>query len=74
MNLLKGFFAISVFAFFLSCTQKEKVVEKPNVLFIAVDDLRPEATIYGQNHMVTPNLERLAESGVVFNNSFCNIP
>ncbi|MDX1283583.1 MAG: sulfatase-like hydrolase/transferase, partial [Draconibacterium sp.] len=47
---------------------------KPNVLFIAVDDLRPEATIYGQNHMVTPNLERLAESGVVFNNSFCNIP
>lgn len=33
----------------------------PNVLFIAVDDLRPELGCYGVAHMKTPHLDRLAE-------------
>ena len=35
-------------------------VEKPNVLFIAVDDLRPELACYGK-HIHSPNIDRLAE-------------
>ena len=47
--------------------------ERPNVLFIAVDDLRPELFCYGVEKMVTPNLDRLAERGVKFDRAYCNI-
>ena len=39
--------------------------EKPNVLFIAVDDLRPELACYGAAPL-TPNIDRLAETGLRF--------
>ncbi len=38
----------------------------PNILFIAVDDLRPELGAYGQSHIHSPNIDKLAEQGVVF--------
>ena len=40
--------------------------ERPNVLFIAVDDLRPELGCYGHSLIRTPNIDRLAQSGTVF--------
>lgn len=46
---------------------------RPNVLFIAVDDLRPEMTCYGVSNMVTPNFDRLASRGVRFDRAYCNI-
>lgn len=49
--------------------------EQPlNVLFIAVDDLRPQAGSYGETYMHTPNLDRLAETGVSFMNHFVQAP
>lgn len=48
--------------------------EKPNVLFIAVDDLRPELSAFGAEQMVTPNFNRLAERGVRFDRAFCMVP
>ena len=45
--------------------------EKPNVLFIAVDDLRPELSIFG-SRAITPNIDRLAEMGLLFNRAYCN--
>lgn len=45
--------------------------DKPNVLFIAVDDLRPELGCYGSNIVKSPNIDRLAESGVTFTSSYC---
>ena len=42
------------------------VPERPNVLFIAVDDLRPTIGAYGDPYAKTPNLDRLARSGVTF--------
>jgi len=46
----------------------------PNILFIAVDDLRPELGCYGQNLISSPNIDRLAEQGTRFDRSYCNIP
>ena len=40
--------------------------KKPNVLFIAVDDLRPELSCYGNPVVKTPNFDRLARQGMVF--------
>ncbi len=42
-----------------------------NVLFIAVDDLRPELKCYGAAHMKTPNIDMLAGQGVLFERAYC---
>lgn len=46
----------------MSCSQPVP----PNVLFIAVDDLRPALGAYGDPYAKTPNIDRLARSGAVF--------
>jgi iduronate 2-sulfatase len=55
----------------LSDAQNQK---QPNVLFIAVDDLRPELGCYGEKHIHSPNIDKLAEGGLTFNRAYCNIP
>ncbi len=41
------------------------------MLFIIVDDLRPELNCYGASHMITPSIDRLAESGMIFQRAYC---
>ena len=48
--------------------------ERPNVLFIAIDDLRPQLTCYGQPAMHTPNIDALAKRGVLFERAYCMVP
>lgn len=45
-----------------------------NVLFLAVDDLRPELGVYGETHMLTPNLDRLAGQGRLFERHYVQVP
>jgi len=42
-----------------------------NVLMITVDDLRPELGCYGVRHIHSPNIDRLAARGLVFNRAYC---
>jgi len=46
----------------------------PNVLFLAMDDLRPELGAYGQLYMHTPAIDRLAATGVAFTRAYANVP
>ncbi|MGV3659476.1 MAG: sulfatase [Prosthecobacter sp.] len=48
-------------------------VKRPNILFIAVDDLRPELGCYGQSHIQSPHIDRLAAEGLVFTRAYCQI-
>jgi len=47
---------------------------RPNVLFIAVDDLRPQLKAYGADGMITPNMDRLAAEGRLFNRHYVQCP
>jgi iduronate 2-sulfatase len=58
-------------AMLLTCAGTAFAAEKSNVLFIAVDDLRPELGCYGQTHIHSPNIDRLASSAVLFNRAYC---
>ncbi len=54
--------------------KEEKVQQKPNILFIAVDDLRPELNFYGAPHIQSPNLDKLASQSLVFDRAYCSVP
>lgn len=46
--------------------------DRPNVLFIMVDDLKPTLGCYGDAKAITPNIDRLAQSAVVFPRAYTN--
>ncbi len=45
--------------------------QQKNILFIAVDDLKPNIKSFGDTVAVTPNIDRLAEAGTIFTNNQC---
>ena len=60
----------------LSCSEKatEQVAQKPNILLLYIDDLRPELASFGSLQILSPNIDALAEKGVMFTNAYCNVP
>lgn len=44
--------------------------KKPNILFIAVDDLKTELGCYGNKMIQTPNIDRLAQTGTIFKQNY----
>ena len=46
---------------------------RPNILFIAVDDLRPVIGCYGDSLAITPTIDRLASDGLLFNQAYCQV-
>ena len=73
---MKNFFInLWITSFIFSfCTSVDEGLQKPNVLFISVDDLRPELNCYGKSQIKSPNIDRLAMAGVVFTRAYCNVP
>ncbi|MFW6225137.1 MAG: hypothetical protein ACOC4B_02620, partial [Bacteroidota bacterium] len=47
--------------------KNQQTHDKKNVLFIIVDDLRPELNCYNAEHIKSPNIDKLAAQGNVFN-------
>ncbi|MDC0156435.1 sulfatase [Verrucomicrobia bacterium] len=50
------------------------VYAKPNILFIAIDDLRPELGCFGGKEVSSPHIDKLATGGMIFNRAYCQVP
>ncbi len=55
----------------LLCAVPLLAAEKPNVLFVAVDDLKPLVGAAGDPHAKTPHLDALAKRGTTFTRAYC---
>ncbi len=73
MRRFVAFFVFGLWAGSLPCTFAAEPT-RPNVLFIAIDDLRPELACYGRQHIQSPNMDRLAQEGVLFEHAYCMVP
>ena len=69
---MKKWICLPALVFLIPCVktiaQQEK---KQNILFIAVDDLKPILGCYGDKLVKTPNIDRLAKMGTVFQSNYC---
>ncbi|MFT6324045.1 MAG: arylsulfatase A-like enzyme [Halieaceae bacterium] len=68
--------ALSILFVFTACkTEEKKTPTRPNILFIAVDDLNDWIGVMGGHPQAqTPNMDKLASRGVLFNNAQCQSP
>ncbi len=65
--------SILLLLFLTACqqdTQQTKSKKTPNILFIAIDDLRPELGIYGNKMIHSPNIDALGRDGVIFEQAY----
>jgi len=69
MNPKSPFFVFSGLTLLLMTNGAQ--AQSKNVLFIAVDDLKPLVSAYGDKHALTPGMDRLAREGIVFQNTYC---
>ena len=61
------------FLLIIDC-KKQVIAKKPNILLICVDDLRPELKSFGAEYIISPNIDKLANSGVSFRRHYVNSP
>ncbi len=61
-----------IFPLFVLFAQFASASDPPNVLLLLVDDLKPAIGAYGDEVAITPNIDRLAESGMRFDRAYCN--
>lgn len=62
-----------VTTFFTGFSQEQRT-NKPNILMIAVDDLNDFVGAMGNPDAITPNMDKLAQRGVLFTNAHCQAP
>jgi arylsulfatase A-like enzyme len=68
---MKKILTVGILSVLLHGVSLGQAAKKPNILFIAVDDLKPIIGAYGNTFIKTPNLDRLASRGTTFLNNYC---
>ena len=67
VNLLKS--SLFYFLFITLTISYSQENDKPNILFISVDDLKPSIGSFGDEFAITPNIDKLSETSTVFLNN-----
>ena len=76
-NFLNRFYILSLCAAFVGITSCPvfAATEKPNILYITFDDMNDWVGCLGGHPQIqTPNIDRLAQRGVLFTNAHCVVP
>ncbi|MEO0899692.1 MAG: sulfatase-like hydrolase/transferase [Bacteroidota bacterium] len=71
MNTKLLWFSVLICLLLTACTKFEEEPQRPNVLFISIDDLRPALGVYGDTIVHSPNIDQLAAEGITFREAFC---
>lgn len=75
-DLFVLFYVLQFFAYFdyAISSSTENVPNRPNILFMVSDDMRPNLNVYHPQGLsqapITPNLDKLAQSGIVFSRAY----
>jgi iduronate 2-sulfatase len=64
---------LSVLLTLFGCQNSKNELKKPNVLFISIDDLRPNLGVYGDTVAITPNIDQLGAEGMTFRETFTQV-
>ena len=65
--------AVSIFLLVLGSSFLVINAQKKNVLFFAVDDLRPELGAYGVDFIKSPHIDELASKSMLFERAYCQV-
>ena len=58
----------------ISCTPKENIETKPNIVWIMLEDWGYQLSCYGEPGVATPNVDKVAANGMRYVHSFCTAP
>ena len=73
MNLIKSLTLVTT-AFIFPLLAFAKPSERPNIVWIIVDDMSANFSCYGETAIETPHVDRLADHGVKFTNAYVTAP
>lgn len=74
LKIIAFFILLIIFISSLNTKNNYEISNKPNIIFIAVDDLRPQLNCYGKNQIISPNIDGLASVSHIYQNAVCNFP
>src|SRR5688572_20824324 len=58
------------FAFSMALFPEANAADRPNILWISLEDISPDLGCYGDTYAVTPNIDRLAAQGCRYTHAF----
>ena len=70
---MRSLYLLLLCVFGLSCTSNVEV-DRPNILWITVEDMSPVLGYLGDTYAITPNLDRLASESVIYTQAFATSP
>lgn len=71
MNVNVKLITAAVVTTAIGCTAKKEPINKPNIIYILVDDMgKGDLSLFGQKEFSTPNIDKLASEGMLFTNHY----
>ena len=71
---MRSLATLLIFVLFISSACASVAQERPNILWLTVEDISPLIGAYGYDDIKTPNLDALAEEGVLYTNTYVTAP